>query len=139
MTNIDLNKIKLITFIFIPSFIVSVICPGILFVFMFGKDLFINTDTIKLTLLSISVSFPIWFINSIFVYYQLYYNSDEELENDHLQFASILGSFMTIPVIYLPIVVKLFCEIPLQAGVMISFATLLLILLIIYIVKLKRN
>ena len=139
MTNIDINKINLITFIFIPTFIVSVICPGILFVFMYGRNLFVTTDTIKLTLLCISISFPIWFINSIFIYYDLNYNSDKILKNDDLQFASILGSFITIPVIYIPLIIKIFCDISLQIGVMISIIIQLIILLIIFIKKLRKK
>ncbi len=73
------------------------------------------------------------------MYYELYYNSDVALKNDNLQFASILGSFLTIPVIYIPIIVKLYYNIPLQTGVMISFAIQLFILLIIFIKKLPKK
>jgi hypothetical protein len=131
MTNIDINKIKLITFIFIPSFIVSVICPGILFVFIFNENLFIDTEIIKLTLLCISISFPIWFINSIFTYHKIYYNSDVLLKNDDLQFASILGSFITIPILYIPILIKIFYNISLQVGIIISILLQIIIILII--------
>ncbi len=139
MQNIDINKIKSITFVAISLFMVSVICPGILFVFTFNKELFINTDVFKLVLLCISITFPVWLLNSMFMLYIIHYDSPKELKNEDLQLLSIIGSFLTIPVIYSPILIKMFFDISIQISIMINLTVELIILLSWLINKLAKK
>ena len=61
--NLDLHKIKSLTFITIVFIIFSTICAGILFVLVYSKELFIQTDTLKLLLLSFAITSPFWILD----------------------------------------------------------------------------
>ena len=118
--NLDLHRIKSITFVTFMLFCITIICPGIMFVFLFSRELFLETDTFKLILLSISITAPISLINSFLTMLIQEAQTDAETNeevDENLQLTTILGNLISLPVIYIPLVVKLFYDISLQFGV----------------------
>lgn len=57
---VSANKISVYTLL-----ILTLICPGLLSIFLYQRELFLQLDVIKLTMLSVSISAPILLINSI--------------------------------------------------------------------------
>lgn len=132
--NLDLHRIKSITFVTVMLFCITIICPGIMFVFLFSRELFIETDTFKLILLSISITMPISLINSLLIgLIQIDIINDNIDEN--LQLMNIFGNIISLPIIYIPLIVKLFVDISLQCGVSIVIGLELAIFLIVYILN----
>mgnify|MGYP001190419250 CR=1 FL=1 len=137
--NLDLHKIKSLTFITIVFIIFTTICAGILFVFVYSKELFVQTDTLKLLLLSFAITTPFWILNSFIT--SLFDNRDEPNVEENFQLYGLFGSILTIPVIYTPIVIKIFKDISLQVGILsaVSMELLIIIILIFSELKSKKN
>ncbi len=125
--NIDLHKIKPVTFVTAIFIILSTLCAGILFIFIYSKDLFEKTDAIKLILLSMSLTIPTWIINSSIVVF--FDESKHEDVNFSLQIFGLIGSIISLPVLYIPILTKLFINISLQTGVIIGTSIEVIIIL----------
>jgi len=130
--NLDLHKIKSITFVTFLLFCITIVCPGIMFVFLFSRDLFLETDTFKLILLSISITTPISLINSFLIGLIQKPERNDNID-DNLQLITIFGNVISLPIIYIPLIVKLFIDISLQSGVSIVIALEILIFTVAYI------
>jgi hypothetical protein len=135
--NLDLHKIKSLTFITIIFIIFSTICAGILFVLVYSKELFIQTDTLKLLLLSFAITSPFWILNCLII--SIFDNEDKPNIERDFQLYGLLGSMVSIPVIYTPILIKIFKDISLQIGIMSSISMELFIMIILILSELKSK
>lgn len=135
--NLDLHKIKSLTFITIIFIIFSTICAGILFVLVYSKELFIQTDTLKLLLLSFAITSPFWILNCFLI--SIFDNDDKPNIEQDFQIYGLLGSIISIPVIYTPILIKIFKDISLQIGIMSSISMELFIMIILILLELKSK
>lgn len=135
--NLDLHKIKSLTFITIIFIIFSTICAGNLFVLVYSKELFIQTDTLKLLLLSFAITSPFWILNCFLI--SIFDNDDKPNIEQDFQIYGLLGSIISIPVIYTPILIKIFKDISLQIGIMSSISMELFIMIILILLELKSK
>lgn len=131
--NIDFHKLKPITFVTVVLIFLATICSGLLFIFVFSRKLFIEIDTFKLLLLSLSITTPFWLVNSAMV---AIISKDSKVDDvyDNIQITSLFGSFFSIPVFCVPILIKIFTDISIQYGVgsvfLSEFAMVVILLLI---------
>jgi len=132
--NLDLHKIKSLTVVTFLIFCITIVCPGIMFVFLFSRELFLETDTFKLILLSVSITMPISLINSLMIGLIQEPEKGDNLD-DNLQLTVILGNIISLPIIYIPLIVKLFVDISLQCGVSIIIVLQIAIFIIVYIME----
>lgn len=65
-------------------FIVGTFCPGILFIFVYKKDLFLKLDYIKLLLLSISLTLPLVLLNSILIFFYFFKGDILDKRNEEI-------------------------------------------------------
>lgn len=65
-------------------FFVGTFCPGILFIFVYKKDLFLKLDYIKLLLLSISLTLPIVLLNSILLFFYFFRQNLLDKRNEEI-------------------------------------------------------
>lgn len=59
----ELLKLKPSKLIIVITFLLATVGPGILYIYIFNRDMFYNVDTIKIILLSLSVTTPILIFN----------------------------------------------------------------------------
>lgn len=141
--NLDLHKIQALTFLTILLICGCILFPGILFLFAFNVSLFKETDAFKLILLCASGSCPIWFINT-FIFFLLHKRSEKangQLDDDPpmvtLQIYSILGSIFSIPVLYIPVLIKLYNDINIESGIAYALSIQILLIIIAFIFRNK--
>ena len=100
--DIDLNKIKSITWATVIFIAVTIIFSGVLFIFSFSRELFFKTELAKLILLSISITTPFWLLNTLLVLtFSLWDNFNPF--GDEFQTGVIGGSIISIVIFYFPI------------------------------------
>ena len=111
--DIDFNKFSAKTWIAIILLWVTVICSGILFLFLFKTNLFTTLDTIKLILLSSAIATPIWLFNCIIILFSFEqsFTVQGTTETDFLSVA-IRAALFSIPIFYIPLLIKFFFTIP---------------------------
>ncbi len=109
--------------------IIATIAPGIMIFFLFNKELFIQLDVFKISLLSIAITMPIWGINSSIIYAIL--ESEGETEEEILQFCAILGGILSILPLYAPILTKVFIDISSKSGVLIALIIEIILIVLI--------
>lgn len=114
------------------------ISPGILFLFIYYKQSFVELETFKVTLLAFSINSPFWIINTSL--YSLWEGAIEGNSKNNSHFmASLAGSFWTIPVVYIPILLKFFWNLDLkEAALVMIIIEGSLIPLIFYIENKKK-
>lgn len=105
----DYGKIKIHTFEVIVLFTIGVIVPGFLFLFIFKRDIFLTLDSYKLTLLAISISSPIFFINALIALTKAYptlENAKDEKQYDiYIINVAKTGSFMSCFPLYTIVII----------------------------------
>jgi len=138
----EFNPTSLKTSTWIMLFLVFLlaVCSSFLLIFLFEYPLFEKMDWIKLLLLSVSITLPVIFINSLMVGHISSSDSDNKLKPEG-HFA--VGSLITFPVIYIPIFIKFFWAINIRTGAIIGLSIEIAIIIssIIYLYFLykKRN
>ena len=89
MANInDFKGIPPLTWTFIVAMVIGTIIPGLLLVFLFRQDLFMEVETIKLLFLSMGITLPVWLCNTILVSFSLddgSNNKDDEQVRSYIQ------------------------------------------------------
>ncbi len=63
----EIKKIKFSEFAVYSGLVVAIICPGILVVYLFSPKIFLSLGAIKLLLLSISITLPVFLLNTSIV------------------------------------------------------------------------
>lgn len=133
-----LSRLKPISIMTIVMILFVTLSPGILFLFIYLKESFVELETFKVILLGFAITSPFWIINTTL--YLLWEGAIEGNSKNNSHFiASLAGSFWTIPVVYIPILLKFFWNLDLKevALVMIIIEGCL-ILLIFYIENKKK-
>jgi hypothetical protein len=136
---INFDKIKAFSAATFLQLICGVIVPGFLFLFIFKRDVFLSLDFFRLTTLAISITVPILIVNGIIVLISLI-NDNKEFQDDnafHRAIASTIyiGSALTIPVIYIPIIIGYFFNLTLRQGILtfiIAEAILVITFILLY-------
>jgi hypothetical protein len=142
MSNLnDFKGISSITWGFIVFFLISTIIPGMLLLFLFNEELYLNLESVKLLCLSMGITFPVWFVNTVLAMFRY----DKELKDDlkttikeDLQIVGLLGAILSIPVMYSPILANLFVDIKAQEALYIGFF-IEVIIITIYVRIIWRN
>ena len=142
MANIsDFKGISSITWGFIVFFLISTIIPGILLLFLFREDLFWNIETLKLIMLSMGITMPVWVCNTFLVTISIEddnkSNTDDSIKED-MQAEGLFGAIFSIPVLFLPALVKMFIDINSSVAFYIALGIELCIVLL-FVVMSRRN
>lgn len=119
--NIDLDKVKPTSIAMVILTVFVTVIPGSLFLFLFNRELFMDVDSFKLILLSLAITLPFFVINTL-IYLIWEGGLGESNESDGFQIGVLSGSIITVPVVYLPLLWKLFfvlewkCAVLVMAG-----------------------
>lgn len=130
--DLNLNALKITSWIMLILIFISVVCPSFLLIFSFNNDLFFKLETIKLLFIGLSITTPVWLLNSfLVVLFTTTENKDEDFEE---QAIGMIGCLFSFPVFYIPILVNFFGEITILSAVILSIVieVLLIILGVIY-------
>ena len=127
---LDLNKIHSTTWMTVVFVVLSTFCPGILYIYCFNADLFLSLDIIKLILLASSISTPFWLLNIFLVGIDGSVKIDSASSYD-FKFNIFLGSILTIPIFAIPTLLKIFFDIQVKTGVLMSIILQTLIVLFV--------
>lgn len=117
MADIDFTKFKAVEWITMIFSTVAIFLSGILFIFSFRNDLFFKLDTLKLIMLSASITCPIWLVNCLTVVLLSNKSLLKGADNNYLHFIGFAGSMFSIPVIYLPIIVHFYYRYPIGLAI----------------------
>ncbi|MGN6266164.1 MAG: hypothetical protein ACTHM5_10855 [Ginsengibacter sp.] len=118
--------------------LVSAVCSSVLFIFSFNRELFYKTDSLKLLLLGLAITLPIWLLNSILAIALLYPEKNNYTTPTQLEALGAAGSGLSFPVLYIPILAKFFLGITLFTGALIAISTQLIILIIVLIINFRQ-
>lgn len=103
----DLKDLRPVTWGFIVMLVLVTIVPGYLLIFMFNDELFLKVETVKLIFLAISITMPVWALNTFACFF-----SKEDMDvMERLQFNGLLGAIYTFIPLYTPALVKVFVDI----------------------------
>lgn len=137
----DFKGIPPLTWTFIVAMVIGTIIPGLLLVFLFRQDLFMEVETIKLLFLSMGITLPVWLCNTILVAYSLddgnNKKGDEQVRND-IQIAGLVGAMFSVPALFIPVIVKMFCDISSEIAFYIGFGIELAII-ILFVIIFNKN
>lgn len=123
----DLNSLQPITWGFIVMLLLVTIVPGYLLIFLFNEQLFLEVDTVKLLFLAVSITMPLWSLNT----FVCFFNKEDQMSvMERLQFNGLLGAFFTFLPLYTPALVKLFSDIDIDLAIYIAGGTELFSLLV---------
>ena len=84
LLNIKFNKNHYSNLLLYALIITSLFSPGILLIFTYSRKLYLELNILKLLILSISFSLPL-FLFSIFIYYKTVYKRHEKIVNSKKQ------------------------------------------------------
>lgn len=142
MANInDFKGIPPLTWTFIVAMVIGTIIPGLLLVFLFRQDLFMEVETIKLLFLSMGITLPVWLCNTILVSFSLddgSNNKDDEQVRSYIQIAGLVGAMVSVPALFFPVIVKMFCDISSGLAFYIGFGIELAII-ILFVRNIKKD
>ncbi|EGQ8523149.1 hypothetical protein GQ853_24240 [Vibrio parahaemolyticus] len=88
------------------TFLASIVSPGVLLVFQFKRELFLELETIKLLLLSISISLPVIFASVLLVIFD-----DKDTVWDSV---SSVAPFVTLLLFYITFLAAYLLELSFQ-------------------------
>lgn len=135
--NVDLKDLKglpPLAWGYAVMIILASIAPGMLMLFLFREGLFVELDTMKLVFLSMSITIPVWALNSFLV--SLDKGKIQEGESSAGYFLMIfsIGAILSLLPLYSPIVIKLLFNIDRSTGIWIGTITELIIMIMMWIV-----
>ncbi len=121
---IDIDKIKAFPVITFLTLFCGVFISGFLFIYVFNDEIFLSLDLFRLTALAVSITIPLFSINGFLILMGLTKDEENAPNNDafHRAFAAsmYLGSLMTIPVIYISILIGYFFELTEKQGILLA-------------------
>lgn len=137
----DFKGIPPITWGFIVSMVIGTIIPGLLLVFLFRQDLFMEVETIKLLFLSMSITLPVWLCNAIL--FAVAIDEGDANDNDdqvrtYMQLTGLMGAFFSIPSLFFPALVKMFVDISSDVAFYIGFG-IEIVVVILFIVAIRQS
>ena len=127
----DIKKVAPLTWGFVVMFVLVTIVPGLLLLFIFDKQLFMEIETIKVLFLSISITLPFWALNTFLC---IFYDDKKEDENQtvkvQLQLSGLFGSFFSLIPLYVPVIATLFFDFDYKVAAWIAISLELLMLIL---------
>lgn len=131
----DLKDLRPVTWGFIVMLVLVTIVPGYLLIFMFNEELFLEVETVKLIFLAISITMPVWALNTFLCFF-----SKEDLGvMERLQFNGLLGAFYSFIPLYAPALMKVFVDIDNNWAVGIAGGLEIISLILIVCMVYKNN
>lgn len=134
----DIKDVHPITWGFVVMLVLVTIVPGLLLVFLFNEQLFMQVETVKLLFLSISITMPLWALNTFVCFFS---EEDEMSVIERLQFNGLLGAFFSFLPLYAPALVKIFADIDYKCAVAIvgGLEVLALFLIVRFILRNRKK
>lgn len=126
MANVnDFKGIPSVTWGFLVLFIIGAVLPGVLLVYLFQQELFLEIETIKLLFLSMSITLPVWVFNT-FLYGMFRENYGvptvgEDEMREELQLLGMTGAAFSAPIFYIPSLVKMITDISTNTAFFVAF------------------
>ena len=135
----DLKEVSPDMWLIVFAFLLATIIPGVLYIFLFDRGLFIEIETFKMVALAISLTAPVWFMNMIIA--SVIINAIDENEFERLKWDTARGAFITVPTLFLPILIKIFTvQLSVLWTILIGIAiNIVMILLMLYYVRKHKN
>lgn len=125
----DIKKVDPLTWGFVVMFVLVTIVPGLLLLFIFDKQLFMEIETIKVLFLSISITLPFWALNTFMcLLYDDKDNKNQTVKNQ-LQLSGLLGAIFSFIPLYVPVIVILFVDLDYKVAAWIAIGLEILILI----------
>jgi len=132
----EVKELQPITWFLLVMLVLVTIVPGLLLIYLFNENLFLQVESVKIIFLSISITMPVWALNTIVCGF---INDDSMSVIEHMQFCGLLGSFFSFVPLYAPAVVKLFTDIEGKCAVIIAGGLEILVLIILIIMVRINN
>jgi hypothetical protein len=128
----EIKQIPPITWSFVVMLSIGTIIPGLLLVFLFREELFTTIETVKLLFLSMGITLPVWFCNTLLTTFAINDGTkgkDNEEDAIHsLQISGMFGAIISVPPLYIPALVCLFYTIPSNIAFYIGFGVEIVII-----------
>jgi hypothetical protein len=131
---LNFNVVKLSTFLLT---LFSNICPPFMFLVSYNKDIIYSLDIFKLSILCISIMFPIWLINFYFIS-RIITKKIQKTNEIKINVLVIITSLVSIPILYIPGLTNLYYKLTIKEMMPIIFF-LEIILIIYFLITLKRK
>jgi hypothetical protein len=126
----DITKIKAITVVGSVLTAICIIPNGYLYFYIFNPEYFDKTDLIRLTILSIGVIYPIYFINFFFSSVIIQKFRTPTIPTDNLvHLPNFFGMFVTLFILDVPLLIRFIFQIQDQVTFYISLGLEILYLL----------
>ena len=99
----ELLKIEPSNWMIVLLICIATLFPGLLLIAIWDMDLFVSLETIKLILLSLSLTIPTWVINSLLV--ELHESPKCPKGEDNIVASSIIGAIINSLSIYMSLII----------------------------------
>lgn len=114
----ELEKLSFRNVFFYSFLVTAIISSGILFIFIFNQRLFFELDILKLLLLSMAITTPIYAFNCVIAMIGAEFN-DNEGEEERFLLIMFIGIIITLIIISLLALIKLFVAINVKVVIVI--------------------
>lgn len=131
----DITKLELPAVLTGVLIIASILCPGILFIRVFDLAVFLKADWIMVLLMGCSITFPVWFINTALVAWAVDRSPEDEGTYTYQHLIATAGGLIALPVVYIPVLIGFFTDIPLKTGVIIAIGIQICVLIYVVVDK----
>jgi len=144
MANVnDFKGIPSVTWGFVVLFIIGAVLPGVLLLFLFKQELFLQIETTKLLFLSTSITLPVWvfntFLHALFREDNGVSNVGEDEEREEMQFVGMNGVLFSAPIFYIPSLVKMITDISTNTALVLAFVIELVMVSIMTVPKIMKR
>jgi hypothetical protein len=135
--HLNLNKLSPLSFMTLVMVFFVTVSPGVLFLFIYTRDVFFEIDSFKLILLSFGISSPFWIINTFPYFFWEGVGSTNKPNNALI--ACLAGSLWSIPVVYFPIIASFFWKASFETIAIMMFVLEVMTLIIIFVKEMRRK
>ncbi len=144
MANVnDFKGIPSVTWGFIVLFIIGAVLPGVLLVYLFKQELFLQIETTKLLFLSTSITLPVWvfntFLHALFREDNSVPNVGEDEEREEMQFVGMTGVVFSAPIFYIPSFIKMITDISTNTAFVVALVVELFMVSIMAVPKIMKR
>lgn len=136
--NFNFEKLKPTSWAMILLSLSATLLPGCLFVFLFNPILFTELETVKVILLGLGLTLPLFLINSV-IYVMWEGGLGESTDSNGFQTGVLAGSIFTLPVVYVPLLWKFFIGLSLKQGVLVLLGMEVIVFFLVLYLERPRN
>lgn len=134
----EIEKIEKRSFWFGLLDLILFVSPGLVFIFLFKREMFFGTEFIKLITLSISLVVPLVIINTILILISFLASTEDETMEQDLFISVSLSLIMTSLIFYAISILRYFVGFSLKIGLLLLGGSEL-ILAILFIILLPKK